>query len=425
MKTKMLSFVLITIAIALGVIGCQGQFAPEISATPGTTTIKLSGWGSSSTEQQLLKEVLQEFEEKHHNIKVKYEVISDQYMDVLKTRLIGDAALDVFFLDALEAPFLMSQNVLEPLNAYIDKEFEIEDFEESLLSSFIYQNQIYGLPKDYSTLALFYNKKIFANSGLNTPPDTWEKLRLYAKQITQDIDKDGRVDIYGFGESPELARQGYKIKAFGGKIVNDQGYPTFASPAALKGLKLVVDQYHQDKSSAQKTDVGTSSGSEMFGQGKVGMVIEGNWAIPYLQETFPNLEFATAPVPSIEKKPGTMIFSVAYVINKQSQHKNAAWKLISYLTGKEGMKKWASKGLALSTRDSVAKELGYDKDILRNPLVAGLNYGTPWQIGKYPGIVVDNFNNQFTSTMLGEQSLEQAIRKAELSANRQIEAMKY
>ena len=56
----------------------------------------------------------------------------------------------------------------------------------------------------------------------------------------------------------------------------------------MQGLELVINQYQKDRSSAQKSDVGTNSGSEMFGQNKVAMVIEGNWAIPYLQETFQN-----------------------------------------------------------------------------------------------------------------------------------------
>ena len=66
----------------------------------------------------MLQKLLRDFEVKYPGIVVKYEAINDQYMDVIKTRLIGEAAPDVFYLDALEAPFLMSQNVLEPLDNY-------------------------------------------------------------------------------------------------------------------------------------------------------------------------------------------------------------------------------------------------------------------------------------------------------------------
>jgi multiple sugar transport system substrate-binding protein len=402
-----------TLVIAIIFISCH-RLLPR---TTSLVNIKLSGWGGSPVEQKLLKQVLQDFEIKHPNIKVKYEVISDQYMDVIKTRLIGEAAPDVFYLDALESPFLMSQNVLEPLDNYITPEFDLADFEENLLNSFKYQNHIYGLPKDYSTLALFYNKKAFSKAGLDSPPTTWDELLRYSQKLT------GKVNKYGFGESPELARQAYKIKAYGGKIFDKNGDAAFASESGLKGLNLVIDQYQKDQTSVLKSDVGASSGSDMFGQGKVSMVIEGNWAIPYLQETFPQIDFSTAEVPSINNKKGTMVYTVAYVMNKQTKHKQAAWELISYLTGKEGMEKWTGTGFALPTRKSVAEKLGYDQDDFRSALVAGVNYATPWQVGKYPAAIANNFDNQFISALLGEQPLNQAMLRAQNNANQQIKMM--
>ncbi|MBD2384075.1 ABC transporter substrate-binding protein [Cylindrospermum sp. FACHB-282] len=412
MKNRLFSFLGLLIAIAI--ISCHSLPLPNTSSV----TIKLSGWGGSPVEPKLLTQVLQDFEAQHPAIKVKYEVISDQYMDVIKTRLIGEAAPDVFYLDALEAPFLMSQNVLEPLDVYITPEFDLEDFEEPLLNSFKSQNHIYGLPKDYSTLALFYNKKAFTAAGLSSPPTTWDELRNYSQQLT------GKFNKYGFGIIPELARQAYKIKAFGGQIVDQNGYAAFAGEAGLQGLQLVIDQYQKDRTAAQKSDVGTNSGSEMFGQSKVAMVIEGNWAIPYLEETFPQLDFATAEVPRINNKKGTMVFTVAYVMNKQAKHKAEAWELISYLTGKVGMSKWTGTGFALPTRKSVAEKLGYDQDKLRSPLVAGVNYATPWQVGNYPSAIVNNFDNQFISALLGEQPLKQAMWQAQNAANDQINMMK-
>ena len=422
-RTRIFKFLGLVGAIAICIIGYQNLLLPTAFTNPTPVTIKLSGWGSSPAEQQLLQQVLKDFEVQHRGIKVKYEVIADQYMDVIKTRLIGEAAPDVFYLDALEAPFLISQNVLEPLDAYITPKFDRADFEETLLHSFKYKNHIYGLPKDYSTLALFYNKKAFTSAGLTSPPTTWDQLRTYSQQLTVDRNQDGRIDQYGFGEIPELARQAYKIKAFGGKLVDQNGYATFANQSGLQGLQLVVDQYQKDRSSAQKSDVGTNSGSEMFGQNKVAMVIEGNWAIPYLRETFPQLEFAIAEVPRINNKKGTMVFTVAYVMNKQTYHKAEAWELISYLTGKEGMSKWTSTGFALPTRKSVAQKLGYNQDELRSAFLAGVDYAMPWQTGKYPAAIMNNFDNQFISALLGQQPLQPAMLQAQSEANKQIKAM--
>jgi multiple sugar transport system substrate-binding protein len=403
---------------ALFIVGCQ-VFSPSRSETD-RVVIKLSGWGASPVEQRMLQQVLQDFRDTHPHLDVRFEVIADQYMDVMTTRLIGDAAADVFYLQALYAPFFMENNVLEPLDRYISPAFDLTDFEPNLLEPFQYQGQLYGLPKDFSTLALFYNRPALAAAGFEAPPTTWEELLDYSRQLTIDTNQDGRPDQYGLGILPDLARLVYMMTAFGGEIVDAEGYATFASDRSLQGLELLVNQYLHDRTAVRPLDVGTNSGTEMFGQGKVAMVIEGNWAIPYLADTFPDLQYATAEVPRINDQPGTMAYPVAYVMNRQSLHKQEAWELMAYLTGKAGMQRWTSSGSALPTRRSVAEQLAYDRDPLQAPFIAGANYATIWQAGSYPTAVMNSFNNQFISVLLGEQPLQPAMERAQATANQQI-----
>jgi multiple sugar transport system substrate-binding protein len=117
-----------------------------------------------------------------------------------------------------------------------------------------------------------------------------------------------------------------------------------------------------------------------------------------------------------------MVFTVAYAMNRQSHHKAEAWQLMAYLTGKIGMYQWTQSGFALPTRRSVAQRLRYDRDRLRAPLVAGVAYATPWQLGEYPAPIMTSFNNQFLSALLGEQPLATALQRAQDNANRQIKA---
>ena len=416
MQTKVLSFLALLI---LGLITFTSCSAGQQTTAKGVV-ISLSSWGDP-VEQQLLQQVLNDFEAKHPRVKVKHDIIADQYMDVMKTRLIGGTAADVFYLDALEAPGLMIHGVLEPLDSYMNTEFDIADFEPRLLNAFKYNSKIYGFPKDFSTLVLFYDKKAFQAAKLNQPPKTWDELREYSKALTIDKNHDGKIEQYGFGVIPELARQYFMIKAFGGELIDATAQVQFASPASLKGLKLVVDQYRLDKTSVQPTDVGTTSGNEIFGQGKAAMVIEGPWLIPYLKKTFPSIEFATSQVPTVGGKQGTMAYTVAYVMNKQSKHKQEAWQLISYLTSKEGMKAWTSQGFALPTRKSVATKLSYDNNPLYSPFLAGADYATIWQAGENLPTILTNFNNQFISAMLGEQTLTVAMQKAQKTANQEIQ----
>ncbi|XMB27344.1 ABC transporter substrate-binding protein [Paenibacillus sp. BR2-3] len=395
---------------------------PAKKSADEEVTVTLAGWGSTPEEQELLNQTLKEFEAKNPNIKVNYEVIADQYMDVIKTRLIGGDGPDVFYLDAFEAPGLIERNVLEPLDSYVTPEFDVADFEQPMVDAFKKEGATYGFPKDFSTLAMFYNKKDFAEAGITTPPTTWDELKADAIKLTQ---KEGdKITRYGFGVAPELARQMFMIQAFGGKVSDEEGKATFASANALQGLQLVVDMHNVDKSSGEPKEVGAGWGGEMFGQGKASIVFEGNWAIPFLEINYKDLDYGTAELPTVNGTKATMAFTVAYVMNKESKKKEAAWQLISYLTGKEGMKTWTSKGFALPTRKSVAQELGYDKDELRGAIVAGASYATPWQAGPTLPTIMNNFNNQFVDAFMGNSKLEDAMKKAEDVANKEIEAAK-
>ncbi|MGL5874941.1 MAG: ABC transporter substrate-binding protein [Xenococcaceae cyanobacterium] len=384
----------------------------------------LSGWQSSPTEKQLIEKVIKNFEAKYPNIKVKFEVIVDRYMDAIKTRLIGDTAPDVFYLDSSEAPLLISYDVLESLDKYINANFDLNDFETSLTSAFKYKGKIYGIPKDFSTLALFYNTSLFKQANLNNPPKTWQELRNYSRKLTIKRNGDRFIKQYGFGITSELTRQYFMLKAFGDKIFDRKGYVNLATNTSIKGLQNLVDLY-QNRSAALPSDVGANSGMEMFGQGKVAMVIEGNWAILYLKETFPQIKFATAEVPSIAGKKGTMAYTVAYVMNKKAKNKDAAWKLISYLTGFEGMKTWGKAGLVIPSRRSIISNLGYQQNPLYAPFIKSIAYATILQAEKNIPILATHFNNQFISALLGQQSLRTALQKAQKDANEEIQAADY
>ncbi len=410
LKKTILSIVLLMFSLA----SCG------VSNDEKIATVKMSGWQSSPTEQQQLVRVLRDFEREHPHIRVKYEAIADRYMDIIKTRIIGDAAPDVVYLDALEAPLLIKNQVLEPLDRYIKPEFDLGDFQPALLDAFRDRDRIYGIPKDFSTLALFYNNQDFRTANLTKPPTTWTELATYAQRLTVDRDRDGRIDRYGLGIAPELARQYFILKAFGGQLSDRQGCASFATERSERGLQLIIDRSRPPKSGAQPSAVGASSGNDMFASGKAAMVIEGPWLIPFIKDNFPQLDFATAEVPTIGGKKGTMTYTVAYAMSKKSRHKLAAWQLIAYLTGKQGMKSWAQGGLVLPSRKSVLAELNYARNPLYAAFVKGADYGDVWQTDERLPQIAINFNNQFVSALLGDRSLKSALQQAQTTANREI-----
>ena len=70
------------------------------------------------------------------------------------------------------------------------------------------------------------------------------------------------------------------------------------------------------------------------------------------------------------KQPGNLAFTVSYSIAQDSKQKAAAWTLLTYLTGKQGMGTWTSKGLALPSRSDVKPVAGREAFSGRHQLAA-------------------------------------------------------
>jgi multiple sugar transport system substrate-binding protein len=100
---------------------------------------------------------------------------------------------------------------------------------------------------------------------------------------------------------------------------------------------------------------------------------------------------------------------VSYSVNAKTQQKDAAWFLVNYLTGPDGMKKWTSLGLAMPSRKSLESEwLSNFKE--REPYLKAGAYAQPWQLG--PGgqeindkVVTPDLQAVFSGKMTSKDAL--------------------
>ena len=125
-------------------------------------SISVAVWGSPPAEARALDLTIAAFT-RATGIAVKKEIIADKYMDVLRSRFAARKTPDVFYLDSPEAPMLIKSGVLEAFDGRID---DLRDFYPHFIDAFRGDDRrIYGLPKDYSTLALYVNTRLLAAAG--------------------------------------------------------------------------------------------------------------------------------------------------------------------------------------------------------------------------------------------------------------------
>lgn len=346
MRSKRFWALLLSIMVFAAIFsGCSNSnktTPTQENETNKEVIVTLGCWASSPAETKLLDDQIQAFQNKFPNITIKTVVITGDYNQAMQTKIASKTAPDVYYLDVSLATAYMSKGVLEPLDSYLDQN-DVADFEPNLLKGYQLNGKTYGLPKDYNTLGLFYNKDMLAQASVQVPA-TWDELMTAAQKLTA-----GKVK--GLALSDDAARFIPFMFQAGGKVIDDSGKPAFNTPEGAKGLDFYYSFFKKGYAATPK-DLGDGWNGDSFAHKKAAMVIEGGWLIPSMAQAGPDVKYGIAKLPKGDNE-GDLAFTVAYVMNKNSKHKAEAAEVLKFLTGKEAQQLTAESGLAIPTRKSM------------------------------------------------------------------------
>lgn len=392
--------------------------ATETTATEAAAQLKLSSWAANNQESKLLKQLLGEFESNHPNISVDYLAVQSKYKQKIKTQLGAGNAPDAFYVDAKYFGSFASQDVLLDLSPVENSEsFDGDDFFESLLDAFRYEGTLYGIPKGFSTLGLFYNTAMFEQAGVSAP-ETWSDLRSGLTKIKEQTDVE-----YPMIVMPN-ARSWYAfLFQNGGQILSDDGSEAvFASDAGVEALQFVAD-LRADGLAATKSQLGTGWPGAALGAKEVAAGIAGPWVLPFLSDKHPdvdeNVDVAHLPIPEGGEK-ATAAYTVAYCASAATESPDATRTLVDGLTSADRMASWASKGVELSARKSHA-----DLDFYaNNPRYKTMLDAGEWShvvgYGPQSEAIINRLNPELEGALLGEKSPRDALETAQQKINADV-----
>ncbi|MGL5383023.1 MAG: sugar ABC transporter substrate-binding protein [Culicoidibacterales bacterium] len=387
--------------------------------TSGTNTVSdsitLATWGSSPAELVALESTIASFTEAT-GITVEVENIQDKYMDVLKARFAAKNAPDVFYLDSFEAPGLAASGVLYDQSSTLPEQ---EDFYAPLLGAFTgEEGQVWGAPKDYSTLALYVNTDMLAEAGYTSAdiPTDMDEFLSFTKELQSKLpDGKGAMLI-----EKDLARHLDVFDSVGAEVITADGQANFAENVDAKNyIQQLVDGKAEGYLQLAKDDLGSDSAIAAFGAEKAVMMIEGNWSLGAFEQDFADLNFETLELPTIKGNQHTMAFTVGYAINNNAKNLEGAIEFANYMT-KEGQAEWTQGAGVLPSRQSVTEATDVDNDPLKSAHIAGAEYATVWSRGTTLPVINTAFGNQFTAALNGMISVEEAVQAMDKEANDEI-----
>lgn len=390
--------------------GASGGGGASMDANAVEGDLTLGGWSAGAVEAPILEKLLEDFQAKYPNIKVKFEPVAGEYPAAMAAKFSAAEPPDLFYVDSSLAPTWIDDDLLEPLDDYIAKSgFDVSQFYEGYLNAFKGPDgKIYGLPKDGNTLAMAYNTAMLEEAGVE-PPTNHEELVAAADAL-----KESGVEA-PLCLSSTLDRALAFIYQNGGALFNeDKTASAIETPESVAGIDWYLNLFKNEQGK-RPADLGVDWCGQALGEEKSAIIFEGGWVDPYMTDTFPDVEYAWAEMPEGEGGKATLAFTVSYSIGADSKNKDASWVLLSYLTGTEGMTTWTEGGVANPSRKDVKGAEG--KEIL----IQGAEYAHPWSF--IPGFseVNDAFNNAFTAALEGTGGAQEVAdaTKAAIDSNLQ------
>lgn len=309
---------------------------------PQKTIVQFATWGSES-EVKILKPIIADFETENPNIKIDFMHIPQNYFQKIHLLFASNTAPDVIFINNHYLPIYANAGVLEDLTPY-EQDFEYDKFYPKSLNALSWENKIYAIPRDISTLVVFYNKNIFDKYNIPYPKTGWsfDNFLETAQKLTH------LPEIFGisFDEDP-LFYLPY-LTAF-----NTTHFDNFKDTNMQNGIKFYANLRKKYHIAPRKEESASATMAQMFLQQRLAMHLSGRWLVPkYRQEA--NFDWDIIEFPQRKSGYGVPLDASGWAISKSSKNKAEAILFIKYLSSQKSIEKLTESGLITPARIKVA-----------------------------------------------------------------------
>ncbi|MFC7704457.1 extracellular solute-binding protein [Plastorhodobacter daqingensis] len=269
--------------------------------------------------------------------------------------------------------------VLQPLSADAFPHDEIEAEFFPIVTAMKRNGDYYGLPTAVRSLALFYNKNLFEQAGLDpeAPPTTLEEMVTAAKAIAQ-TDAGGNLTTVGMtldmgGQDHHWWRE-VLVRQFGGEpYTEDYSQVTYTSDAGIEALKFYTDLQLVEKVGVRGF---MDEGQAAFRAGRAGMTIDGTFRLGSFR-TIEDFEWGVTELPANAE--GMRSNYASYFANgigsgASGEKLEAAQKFLQFISSEEAMAIWLDVVGELPARRSAALTEENLQDPVFGPFLRGLEY---------------------------------------------------
>jgi multiple sugar transport system substrate-binding protein len=377
-----------------GMAACSSSSSPSNSNSSKHVHLTYALWDPN--EEVGYKKSIAVFEKAHPNITVSVvQIPYPNYQEKLQAEFTSGSGPDIFWVNTPWLSTWIKDGLLVNLAPDIHKaHINMSQYIPSLVALHTYQGAIYGLPKDWDTIAVYYNENYFAEHHIPVPTSwSWNTTDggsfLHTLELAT-IDKNGvnatspsfnpsQVATYGAemdnamqtGWGSFLAEDGiFTIpKAFASSV----SFNTSKADQIFQFIRNLMYKWHVMIPGSELGSNATDPSSEnnaLFAQGKIAMQIGGDWETTgTYADVGGKFKIGVIPLPAGPDGTWSVFNGLIDAINPHTPNFPAAWELEQWLGSAASQKimgaggyiwpaipsldplfesYWASKGVSMS-----------------------------------------------------------------------------
>jgi multiple sugar transport system substrate-binding protein len=136
------------------------------------------------------------------DIQVEVEsVAGNDYYAQLLAQVAASNAPDIMQIGDDAVPMFVQKGALTELGPFVKGKYPLDPgiYLPGVFQPGVWRGGQYLLPKDYSPLAVYYNKRLFDQYRVAYPKDgwTWDEFLKTAQALTRDTNGDGKPEVWG------------------------------------------------------------------------------------------------------------------------------------------------------------------------------------------------------------------------------------
>ncbi|MEQ8658269.1 MAG: sugar ABC transporter substrate-binding protein [Hyphomicrobiales bacterium] len=308
------------------------------------TTLRLVEVITSPERTAVLEELVAQYEAENEGVTVEITSLPwGQAFETLATMVAGGDIPDVVEMPDTWAALYAGSGRLASLEDHIAGWEHGGTLTDKTLAMGRQAGEAYMIPYGFYLRAMFYNRNLLAEAGVESPPGTMEEFMAAAAAVSELDGKSGYCLRGGPGGTNGWIMMAAAMNGTN-EFFTEDGQSRINEPGSVEGIQFLLDIYQNGYAPRDSVNWGFNEIVAGFYSGTCAFLDQDPDALIAIAERMDADDFAVMPMPvGPSGQAFPTIGFAGWSIFNTTEHEDEAWDLVASLSSPEANSVWAQR----------------------------------------------------------------------------------